>query len=85
VSRTYPLDIARGIDDRWQRRTRAVLRQHPAARNDNHAGGEYCPACNRPGPIAPTVSEYRGVGLIHHHWLCKSCGHEWVTAQSVPT
>jgi hypothetical protein len=53
-------------------------------RNDNAAGAGRCPACNRPGAIAPTSSEYRGKGLIHHHWLCRPCGHAWITVLHVP-
>lgn len=56
----------------------------PVPRNDNAAGAGRCPACNRPGAIAPTSSEYRGKGLIHHHWLCRSCGHAWITMLHVP-
>lgn len=56
----------------------------PVPRNDNAAGAGRCPACNRPASIAPASSEYRGKGLIHHHWLCRSCGHAWITVLHVP-
>jgi hypothetical protein len=80
----YPNDFAQTVERRWQNRT-SVTRPRPTPCNDNAAGGAQCPACDKLGPIAPIVSEYRGNGLIHHHWLCKACGHEWLTAQTVAT
>jgi hypothetical protein len=77
-----PNDLAQTVERRWQNRTSGPP-PLPIPRNDNAAGGGHCPACDKLGPIAPVVSEYRGNGLIHHHWLCKACGHEWVTAQTV--
>jgi hypothetical protein len=77
VSPTYPNDLTQEVDRRWQRRAKDD--SMPTPRNDNLAGGGPCPSCNKPGPIAPTVSEYRGAGAIHHHWRCHACGHEWVT------
>jgi hypothetical protein len=44
-----------------------------------------CPDCNRPAPIAPLSSEYRGEGRIHHHWLCRACDHDWITVVHVPS
>jgi hypothetical protein len=29
------------------------------------------------------ASEYCGNGLVHRHWLCRVCGHEWVTVLHV--
>lgn len=46
--------------------------------NDNGVGAGRCPVCNVPASIAPQSSEYRGKGAIHHHWLCSTCGHEWI-------
>jgi hypothetical protein len=83
VNQAYPLDITREIDRRWQRRSKVV--PSPRPNNDNHAGGGRCPACNVPASIAPTASEYRGQGFIHHHWMCHSCGHEWITVHQVLT
>jgi hypothetical protein len=80
----YPNDLAQKVELRWQQR-RAVSVPLPAPRNDNAAGGGYCPACDKPARIAPVVSEYRSDGLTHHHWLCTTCSHEWVTAQTVAT
>jgi hypothetical protein len=80
VPPVYPNDLAQEIERRWQRRAAPAL---PVPRNDNAAGGGRCPACDKPGPIAPIGSQYRGAGLVHHHWLCKACRHEWVTAQAV--
>jgi len=51
--------------------------------NDNRAGGGHCPACNTPACVAPAAAEYRGAGLIHHHWLCHRCGHAWITVLHV--
>jgi len=70
VPQTYSIDVARD--------TPLV----PV--NDNDAGAGRCPGCNRPASTAPTASEYRGKGIIHHHWLCRVCGHEWTTVLHVP-
>jgi hypothetical protein len=56
----------------------------PHAGHDDRADGGQCPACNAAAPIAPAASEYRGEGLIHHHWRCRACGHRWTTALHVP-
>ena len=50
------------------------------ALNDNHAAGGRCPACGAWAPIAPVASDYLVGGLVHHHWQCEPCGHEWITA-----
>jgi hypothetical protein len=77
----YPLDIRRRIDRRWQRRSAAApVRPRPA----KSEGGGRCPACDAPAPVAPKASAHPGSGLIHHHWLCDSCGHAWTTAVHVP-
>jgi hypothetical protein len=80
----YPSHLAQKVERRWQHRASASPLP-PIPRNGNAAGRGHCPACEKPGPIAPIVSEYRGDGLIHHHWLCNLCSHEWVTAQTVAT
>lgn len=56
----------------------------PTAVNDNDTGAGRCPVCNGPASIAPTASDYRGKGIIHHHWLCRACGHKWITVLHVP-
>ena len=76
MSPAYPNDLAQEVDRRWRRRTKDDSMSSP--RNDNVAGGGLCPSCNKPSPIAPIVSEYRGADAIYH-WRCQSCGHEWVT------
>ena len=80
----YPKDIAQTIERRWQKRL-SISPPPPTLRNDNAASGSRCPACDKLGPIAPIVSEYHGSGLIHHHWRCKACSHEWIAAQTVTT
>jgi hypothetical protein len=79
VAQTCPTDIARDIQRRWQRRFDATT---PVLKDD--AGGGRCPKCNRSASIAPTSSEYRGQGIIHHRWSCRGCGHEWATVVHVP-
>jgi hypothetical protein len=81
LTQAYPIDIAREIDRRWQRRSSDF--SSPQPNNDNHAGDGRCPLCNVPASIAAIASEHRGNGLIHHRWLCHVCGHEWVTALQV--
>jgi hypothetical protein len=51
--------------------------------NDNNAGNGRCPSCHGLTSFAPASSEYRGAGIIHHHWLCRACGHEWITVLHV--
>src|SRR5437763_1547744 len=82
VTQAYPIDIAREIDRRWQRRARAF--SSPQPNNDNYAGGGHCALCNGSASIAPIASAYRGNGLIHHRWRCHCCGYEWHTALQVP-
>jgi transposase-like protein len=55
----------------------------PVAVNDNVEGTGRCPACNGQASIAPIASKYRGQGVVHHHWLCQACGHEWITVLHV--
>jgi len=80
VTQTRPDHAARDIERRGHHRPNASML--PAARNDNHAGG-HCPACNARASIAPRASDYRGKGIIHHHWSCRSCGHEWIAVVHV--
>jgi hypothetical protein len=77
VAQTCPIDIARDIERRWQRRSSAAIPLVP--RNENDAGTGCCPECNQPASIAPASSEYRDKGIIHHRWLCRACSHEWIT------
>jgi hypothetical protein len=81
MSQAYPLDIARAINRKAKRRSKRE--QTALAQNDNHTGGGRCPGCNRPTPTAPIASEYLGKGVIHHHWRCAACGHDWMTETRV--
>ena len=76
MSQAYPIDIAREIDRRWQRRSN--IAPVPSTNNENR--GRCCPLCNMSASIAPAASEHRGKELIHDRWLCLSCGHDWITA-----
>jgi hypothetical protein len=67
-SQTYTLDISR---------------EPPQPVNDDNVGAGCCPRCKTPASTAPSVSEYRGKGVIHHHWVCHICGHEWITVLHV--
>jgi len=67
-SQAYPFDIPR---------------KTPVPMNDNNIGGGRCPVCNGPASIAASGSKYRGKGVVHHHWLCRTCGHEWITVLHV--
>jgi hypothetical protein len=65
-------------------RGRASYSAYPLlARNDNSPGDERCPACHRPMSNVLAASEYRGKGIVHHHWQCCSCGHAWMTVARV--
>jgi hypothetical protein len=75
------IDIERGIERRWRFRSSEPVRRLP--QNDNNAGAGRCPVCKGLGPFAPEEAEYRGKGVIHHHWQCASCGHDWVTIMHV--
>jgi len=65
----------------------ALYRLYPAfppkPRNDNNVGAGRCPVCNGRSSITGTTSEHHGKGVVHHHWRCHSCGHEWVTVLHV--
>ena len=82
MAQNYPLDIARNIERRWQSRSRAAIAA--VLKNPDVADSGLCPDCDRPAPIAPLSSEYRDEGTIHHHWLCRACGHQWITVVRVP-
>jgi hypothetical protein len=56
----------------------------PEKINDNNFAEGRCLACQGAASIAPRKSEYRGGGMIHHHWSCRACGHEWVSVLHVP-
>jgi rubredoxin len=79
VSQAYPIDIAREIDRRWQRRSNIA----PAPRTENENRGRCCPVCNMSTSIAPSASALRGKELLHHQWLCPSCGHDGMTVHRV--
>jgi hypothetical protein len=81
VAQTSPIEIARDIERRWQLRSSSPI---GLALKHDDAGKGHCPDCNEQACIAPMSSEYRGKGIIHHHWLCNACGHQWVTVVQVP-
>ena len=83
VAQTCPIDIARDIERRWQRRSSTAIPLVP--RNENDAETGRCPEFNQPASIAPASSEYCDKGIIHHRWLCRACGHEWINVVHVPT
>jgi hypothetical protein len=80
MTQAYPLDIAREVDRRWRLRLRD-LNVSPA-QNDN-VGDGLCPLCNGYASLAAKPSEYCGQGLVRRHWVCRTCGHEWVTVLHV--
>jgi len=51
---------------------------HRLACNDNSVVSG-CPSCNKVSPADPAASEYRAAGVVHHHWHCDDCDHDWVT------
>src|SRR5947199_6522629 len=82
VAQTCSIDIARGIERRWQRRSNVAA---PVLKSEGGVRVGRCLECNQPASIAPTSSEYRGKGIIHHHWLCRECGHDRITVVYMPT
>lgn len=78
---TYPLRIERRVERRWHRHVQRARMPQPA--NENTQGGGRCPICNGPASAAPAPSEYRGSGIIRHHWGCGVCSHQWFTVQRV--
>jgi hypothetical protein len=81
VAQTHSIGPAHNIERSPQRPLDAVSPSVPV--NDDAEGGGRCPACRGPASIAPTASTYRGQGIIHHHWLCRACGHNWITVLHV--
>lgn len=81
MAQTYPVDIAREIERRWERRSHDAAER--MGRNDNHAGNGLCPICKGYASIGPLAAEYCGKGVVHRHWLCRACGHEWITVLHV--
>ena len=83
MAQTFPIDIACKIERRWGA---------PLSRCCDAPGSER-QSCQRralPGllgyaSIGPLAAEYCGKGLIHRHWLCRACDHEWITVLHVPT
>lgn len=82
MCQTDLLDLTHEIDRGRERRSKPGLL--PAPRSDNDAGGGRCAACSAQTSIAPMASEYCGNGVIHHHWLCHACGHQWIAVVHVP-
>jgi len=83
VTQTCSIDAAGKIEHRWEHRLHAGALRVP--HNDNHAGDGLCPACGGYASIGPLAAEYCGKGLMHRHWTCRACGHEWVTVLHVLT
>ncbi len=81
MAQTYPLHIERGVERRWHLLTERAVNPQPL--NDNAQGGGCCPVCNGPASVAPASSEYRGNGIIRHHWLCGVCSYRWFTVLRV--
>jgi hypothetical protein len=69
-----------GSVDRARRRDRPSA---AVAHNDNYAGGGRCPLCHARSWLKSGASEYHGAGVMHHHWHCEGCGHQWVTVVHV--
>jgi hypothetical protein len=83
VTQTCSIDAAGKSEHRWEHRLHAAAPRAP--HNDNHAGDGLCPACGGYASTGPLAAEYCGKGLIHRHWTCRACGHEWVTVLHVLT
>jgi hypothetical protein len=83
VAQSFPIDITRKIERRWERHPHIAATC--VAQNDNHVGDGLCPICKGYASIGPLAAEYCGKGLIHRHWLCRACGHEWITVLHVPS
>ena len=72
-------DMHRGAGHKWFAATVPAKPDQPL--NDNYGVAGHCPSC---GAAAPVGCLYLGSGLVHYHWACKPCGHEWRTAVGVP-
>jgi hypothetical protein len=81
VAQGYPIGIAPAIERRRHPRDSGLPLQLVG---NNSPGQGRCRVCNELASIAPTSFEYRGKGIIHHHWQCSACGQEWVTVVHVP-
>jgi hypothetical protein len=55
----------------------------PAHANDNWRGGQPCPGCGSAASVRFDGGEYAGRGLVHQHWHCDACAHDWITVQHV--
>jgi hypothetical protein len=81
LAQAYPVGIAPAIERRWHLCDSGPL---PQSVGDDSPGQGRCRVCSGMASIAPASSEYRGKGIIHHHWQCSACGEEWVTVVHVP-
>jgi hypothetical protein len=81
VAQILSIDVARRIERDWERPCHAAAMR--PAQNDNHVGDGLCPVCKGYALIAPLAAEYCGKGLLHRNWLCRACGHEWITVLHV--
>ena len=82
MTQTCPIDIAREIERRWERRSHVAASR--VAQNNNHAGDGICPICKEYASIGPRgFPNIAAKELIRRHWLCRACGHEWITVLHV--
>jgi transposase-like protein len=81
VRQIHSIDLVPTLGSLQRRRSRAA--SPPIAVNDNAHGAGHCPACRKVNAVAPAAFSYRGGGIIHHHWHCHACGHEWTTVLHV--
>ena len=81
MTQTCSIAMAGEAEHRWGQRLPAAAPRSP--HNDNHAGDGLCPACGGYALVGPKAAEYCGAGLIRRHWMCRACGHEWVTVLHV--
>lgn len=61
---------------------RALPLAERAAQSGHQTGGPRCAACGV-AATAPIRSDYRGQGIIEHHWQCHACSHEWSSSVRV--
>jgi hypothetical protein len=82
VAQDYPAHIIGQVERRWERHFQHAALRAAQAKNDNYASDGLCPICKGYASIG-SKAEYRGKGTVHRHWLCRACGHEWITVLHV--
>jgi hypothetical protein len=78
VAQTYPVDIVRKIDRRWERLFKV------ATPNATQNGDRFCRVCKNNSSISCLVTEDCVNGLSQHDWLCPTCSFELVTTRQRP-